>query len=159
VLLDSALLPIASGAASLGTNWNWRVVASAYDYMHPTAVAFSTLAGGDALRPLSPVNTVAKRSASGVMIGFMRRARINSDAWDAAEIPLDEGSERYEMDILKAGQIIRTVSGSGSPSILYPVAQELVDFGSPQSRLALRLYQLSDAVGRGVAYEANLPVI
>ena len=159
VLLDSALLPIASGAASLGTNWNWRVVASAYDYMHPTAVAFSTLAGGDALRPLSPVNTVAKRSASGVTIGFMRRARINSDAWDAAEIPLDEGSERYEMDILKAGQIIRTVSGSGSPSILYPAAQELVDFGSPQSRLALRLYQLSDAAGRGAAYEANLPVI
>jgi hypothetical protein len=93
-----------------------------------------------------------------VTIGFMRRARLHSDGCDAADIPLDDGSERYEMDIIKAGQIIRTVSGTGAPSLLYPAVQELVDFGSPQSSLAVRLYQLSDAVGRGAAYLANVPV-
>ncbi len=158
VVLDSALLPIASGSSSLGANWNWRVVASAYDYMHPTAVALTTLAGGDALKPLSPMNALAKRSISGVTVSFMRRARINSDAWDAAEIPLDEGTERYEMEVLKAGKVIRTLAGSGGSSILYPAAQELVDFGLPQTGLAVRIYQLSDTVGRGAALDVILPV-
>ena len=158
VLLDQALLPIASGASSLGASWNWRVVASAYDYMHPTAVALSTVAGGDALRPLSPVNASAKRSASGVSFLFIRRARINADIWDVAEIPLDEGSERYELDILKKGSVVRTISVAGAPSVFYPSSLELADFGTPQSSLALRLYQLSDAVGRGAALEVTLPV-
>lgn len=158
VALDQALLPIASGASSLGASWNWRIVASAYDYMHPTAVALSTVAGGDALRPLSPMNAVAKRSGLGVAFSFMRRARINADTWDVSEIPLDEGAERYELDILKAGLVARTISATGSNSVMYASGQELADFGAPQSSLAVRLYQLSDAVGRGAALDVTLPV-
>jgi hypothetical protein len=158
VLLDSALLPIASGASSFGANWNWRVVASAFDYMHPTAVALTTVAGGDALKPLAPVQPSAKRTVSGVVFNVIRRARMNSDAWDAAEIPLDEGSERYEIDVLKAGIVVRTLSGIGAPSITYSAAQEVLDFGSAQPVLAVRIYQLSDAVGRGFPLETTLPV-
>ena len=158
VLLDGALLPIVSGALSVGANWNWRVVASAYDYLHPTAVALTTLAGGDALKPLSPVNASAKRTTSGVTIRLMRRARINADAWEPADIPLDERIESYEMDILNNGSVIRTVSATSAPMILYPLAQELSDFGVMQTTLTLRLYQISDVVGRGLPLVATLPI-
>jgi hypothetical protein len=158
VLLDGALLPIVSGALSVGANWNWRVVASAYDYLHPTAVALTTLAGGDALKPLSPVNASAKRTTSGVTIRLMRRARINADAWEPADIPLDERIESYEMDILNNGSVIRTVSATSAPMILYPLAQELSDFGVMQTTLTLRLYQISDVVGRGLPAVATLPI-
>ena len=158
VLLDAALLPIASGPSALGSNGYWRVVASAYDYMHPTALALTTLAGGDALRPLAPVRTVATRTSAGVQFTFMRRGRINADSWDVADIPLDESIERYELDVLKAGIVVRTLSGTGSPVVLYPTALELADFGSAQTSLPIRLFQISDAVGRGAAFDATLGV-
>ena len=158
VLLDGALLPLVSGALSVGANWNWRVVASAYDYMHPTAVGLTTVAGADALRPLAPVNAVAKRSTSGVTISFMRRARMNADAWEPADIPLDERVESYEIDIYKNGSIIRTLSGTSLPMILYSAAQELSDFGAAQTTLTLGVYQISDVVGRGAPLVVTLPI-
>jgi len=156
VVLDDALLPIATGPSSLGANASWRIVAAALDYMHPTAVALQTIAGGAALRPLSPVRAAAQRGVSGVTISFVRRARINADSWDPAEIPLDETLERYEIDILKNGLVIRTLPTSGSPSVLYPSVQESADFGSPQASLSVVIYQISDSVGRGFPYPVTL---
>jgi hypothetical protein len=158
VVLDGALLPIVSGSTSVGAAWNWRVVASAYDYMHPTAVGLATLAGGDALKPLSPINASAKRTSAGVVISFMRRARMNADAWEPADIPLDERLESYEMDIYKNGTVIRTLSGSSGPILTYPSALELSDFGTVQTILTVRLYQISDVVGRGMPLAVTLPI-
>jgi Putative phage tail protein len=158
VMLDKALLPIASGAASLGAAWQWRVVASTLDYMHPTAVALTTTAGSAALLPLSVVNATAKRTASGITVSFMRRGRIEADAWGQAEIPLEESAERYEMDIYKNGSVVRTLSVTGTPAILYPSAFETADFGTAQTRISVAIFQIGDAVGRGAALSVTLPV-
>ena len=47
---------------------------------------------------------------------------------------------------------------SDAPLALYNAADELADFGAPQSALALRVVQMSAAVGRGFAREVTVSV-
>ena len=90
------------------------------------------------------------------MIGFIRRSRIDADAWEAIDVPLGEASEAYEAEIaLPIGS--RTLSAP-TPSILYPSAQEIADFGAAQTTLSLSLYQMSAVVGRGFPFSGLLAV-
>jgi hypothetical protein len=43
-------------------------------------------------------------------------------------------------------------------SLLYPAADEIADFGAPQEALAIRIAQLSAAVGPGHFAEASLTI-
>ena len=72
------------------------------------------------------------------------------------DVPLNEASEAYDVDVLDgAGQVVRTLY-STSPSITYTAADQTTDFGAPQSALDIAVHQLSAAVGRGFAGRATL---
>ena len=118
-------------------------------------VSLTATPGADALRPLAPVRAGARRTADGVALAWIRRSRLGGDAWEPVDTPLDEASERYEVDVLKAGLVVRTL-GATSPAVLYPAAAELADFGAPQPTLSVRIVQLSASVGRGAPLEAVL---
>ena len=111
----------------------------------------------EALRPPSPVHVTARREAAGIRIAWMRRTRRDGDGWDAIEVPLAEDAERYEIDILDAGGVVRTLA-STQPSVLYAGAQEIADFGTPQSALALSVAQMSAVAGRGFARRVTIAV-
>ena len=66
----------------------------------------------------------------------------------SVDVPLAEETERYELDILDSGDVVRTLS-STTPSLTYTAAEQTADFGAPQSSLSLRVYQLSSVFGRG----------
>lgn len=101
---------------------------------------------------------LARREApAGVVIDFMRRGRLDSDAWEARDIPLGEASESYEADISLPMSGKRTLAAA-TTSLLYPAAEELADFGAPQSELTLAICQLSAAVGRGFPLTTTLAV-
>jgi hypothetical protein len=100
------------------------------------------------------VHLRATRAAEGVTLTWIRRTRVNGDSW-SGEVPLGEQSEAYEVDILDGMDVVRTLSAS-QPSVLYAAADELADFGAPQSSLSVRVVQLSATVGRGFAAEAVL---
>jgi hypothetical protein len=70
-------------------------------------------------------------------------------------VPLGEESEAYDVEVLQAGAAVRTFSNV-SPTVLYPAADELADFGAPQATLSLRVAQKSVVVGRG--FEAEVVV-
>ena len=67
-------------------------------------------------------------------------------------MPLGEDAERYEVDILDGGDVVRTLAAT-TPSVTYTTAQQTTDFGSPQPGYAVRIYQLSASFGRGQARE------
>ncbi len=48
--------------------------------------------------------------------------------------------------------MLRTLSAT-APSVLYPAANEIADFGVAQTSLSLRVVQLSATVGRGFVTE------
>jgi hypothetical protein len=85
----------------------------------------------------------------------VRRARRGGDSWDALEVPLDESVEAYRVEILDADDAIRVIE-SDEPEALYASADEIADFGAPQSSLTVRVAQLSAVVGPGRVREATL---
>jgi hypothetical protein len=106
--------------------------------------------------PYAPVQASARRSSSGVTIGFKRRGRVDSDAWEPVDIPLGEDREAYDIVIATpAGSRAITVN---SASALYAASDEVADFGSPQTALGLQIYQTSATVGRGFPLAVTVPV-
>jgi hypothetical protein len=108
--------------------------------------------------PLSPVHVAGSRDDAGnLTITWIRRTRIPSGWTDNADVPLGEASERYEVDIRNAANTttLRTISTT-SPTVTYTAAEQIADFGAPQSTIRIRVQQISDTVGRGIAREAIL---
>jgi hypothetical protein len=155
VLLDEHLVPIARGLDALGRAMQLRVVAADRDHGDPTAVSLTATPAATALRPLSPVHLRALRTGAGVEFCWIRRTRRDGDSWDVVEVPLGEEREAYALDVLDGATVARTLPADG-PSVLYPAADELADFGAAQVSFSIRIAQLSATVGRGIAASATL---
>lgn len=108
------------------------------------------------LRPLSPVVLSGSRSGGDLTATWVRRSRFSSSWWGTGvPAPVGEASESYEIDVMSGSTVKRTLS-STSPSVTYTADDQTIDFGSPQSSITLRIYQMSAAVGRGYPLEATL---
>ena len=89
-------------------------------------------------------------------ITWVRRTRYSGEWRDLVDVPLNEASEAYEVDVLDGdGQVVRTLSSTGR-SVVYIAADQTTDFGAPQGAIDAAVYQVSAAVGRGFAGRATL---
>jgi hypothetical protein len=150
VLLDEHVVPVARGLDALGRPLQLRIVAADRDHGDSAALAIEATPMATALRPLSPVHVRAARDGGGVHFSWIRRTRIDGDSWEAQDVPLSEQFEKYQIDILSGTTVLRTLDAL-APTALYAAADEIADFGSPQSALSVRIAQVSATVGRGVA--------
>jgi hypothetical protein len=155
VLLDAHLLPLTRSLDDLGRPMSLRIVTADRDHGDPSALAIEVTPQPTALLPLAPVHLKAVRGGAGVQISWVRRTRIDGDSWEAADVPLGEDSEAYAVDILSGATVKRTLSVA-TPSALYAAADEIADFGAPQTSLSVRVAQLSATVSRGIAEKATL---
>jgi hypothetical protein len=155
VLLDQRIVPVVRGLSALGRSMTLRVVAASRDHGDPTAVELSVTPKPTALRPLSPGHLRARRTPDGPILSWIRRTRLNAHSPRILELPLGEEREAYAVDVLSGGDIVRSYQ-TGTPSLLYPAADELADFGSPQSSISIRVAQLSATVGAGFPAESTL---
>jgi hypothetical protein len=146
--------PLGLDADEAGRLSNWMVEAVGAGQGQAGPFLF---AGGErALTPLAPVHLHGRRGADGVVrFSWVRRGRIDSDTWLAADIPLDEPTEAYRLEILSGSTVIRRVE-TASPAFTYAAASELADFGTAQTAIRIRVRQLGRAVPLGVAAEADL---
>ena len=118
-----------------------------------SAEAFSFTCAGRSLQPYAPVHpSVLRDGAGNITLSWIRRSRLGADWRDHVDAPLNEVREAYEIEIFNGSQLVRTLSTT-SPTISYEVAQQITDFGSIQSSISAKIYQLSDMVGRGIACE------
>jgi hypothetical protein len=108
------------------------------------------------LMPWSPVHVRGSRDGSGnLSITWVRRTRFGGVWTDGADVPLNEETERYEVDILDGNDVVRTIEAA-SPAATYSAADQVADFGSAQSSISIKVYQLSASVGRGRGAAATL---
>jgi hypothetical protein len=70
-------------------------------------------------------------------------------------VPLGEASERYEVEVLSGGSVVRTIATT-APSVTYTAAEQAADFGAAQAAITVRVTQLSEAVGRGTPRTATI---
>jgi hypothetical protein len=93
-----------------------------------------------------------------MVIYWIRRGRLNNEWVDGIDVPLSEASESYSIEIYSGATLKRTLT-SATQSVAYTAAQETTDFGSPQSSISLRIYQISADVGRGFGFIGSVSVI
>jgi hypothetical protein len=148
VLLDRALVPVATRADLLGRDFDYRVGPAAADVAAPSMTALSASISPAALLPWSPAHVRGAREAGGVRVRWIRRTRRGGDSWEAAEVPLGEDGETYRLEILDGAEVVRAIE-TAAPEALYASADELADFGAPQSSLSVRVAQVSALVGPG----------
>lgn len=98
-------------------------------------------------------------------ISWRRRTRIGGVWHDGADVPVGERDLVFEVDVMADGTeaaavkriITATASGNGTvvnpdadpPNAVYDAADQSTDFGGVQTTLFLRIYQMSEIVGRG----------
>ena len=109
------------------------------------------------LRPLSPAYPFGSRNLGGdLAASWTRRSRFSSSWWvTGVPAPVGEAAESYEIDVISGSTVKRTLT-STTPAITYTAADQTTDFGSPQSAITLRIYQISSTVGRGYPLEVTL---
>jgi hypothetical protein len=107
---------------------------------------------------LSPVDLRGSRDASGNITGTFRRRARGAPQWsDSIEIPLNEATERYEVDVWNSTYttLKRAITGLTSASFPYSSADQTTDFGSNQNPIYVDVYQLNDW-GRGFKLRGTL---
>ncbi|MCO6186681.1 glycoside hydrolase/phage tail family protein [Rhizobium sp. L1K21] len=145
VLLDEAVksLGLDQSEAGLALNWYGEAGDQQSERMPFTG-------GVRAQTPLAPVHLKAFRESGGTRFYWVRRGREDADNWAAYEIPLDEPEERYLVEVMSGGNVVRRAEAD-EPGFFYAMADELADFGMEQSELTLRVRQLGWSVAQGLA--------
>ena len=110
-------------------------------------------------RPYSPVHIKGTIASDDWTVTWTRRTRVGGAWVDLVDVPLSETSEAYEVDILNAGAVVRTITATASAngSVVTPASQtafyddadQVADFGSAQTTLDVKIYQMSENAGRG----------
>ena len=150
VVLDDAVRSLRLGRDEAGLTLNWLAEAAGSGGGRVGPVAF---AGGiRAETPFSPVHLRAERTDDGIRLRWVRRSRLDADGWAGEDVPLDEDSEAYRVEILNGAETVRTLAVS-APEALYPNAMEIADFGAPQAAIAFRVRQRGSAVALGIPAE------
>lgn len=166
VLLDEAIVPLEIDATQIGIPGDWRVGpaqapvdASSYKQaaFTPSGMGVESFSGAHVRQPWRH-----GREAGDLTISWIRRSRnLAADIWGSGDVPLDEGAEVYEVDIMDGGTVKRTLYGFGAPSVTYTAAQQTADWGtvlSPGGSLDIRIYQVAPVVGRGIPLVETLNI-
>jgi hypothetical protein len=149
VLLD--LTTVGTGTLDL-TDINraeyWKLTGPSDSLASVTTQGWTYL--GYDLMPYAPVYVIGVYSGSNIVLTWHRRTRIGGLLVDGSDtVPLSETSEAYEVEVLKAGAVVRTFAGLSSPTVTYTAGQIASDWTSPPTVLQVRVYQVSSVVGRG----------
>jgi len=151
VLIDSTLARVSS-APIINLARSYKAVTYGGTLADAEAKEFTYTA--NALKPYCPVHITGSRDGGGnLTINWIRRTRIGGNWADGIDAPLSEASEAYEIDIMDGSDVVRTISAS-STTASYPAADQTTDLGAPSSSITVRIYQLSNLVGRGYKAEA-----
>ncbi|MTI43706.1 putative tail protein [Roseibium hamelinense] len=159
VLLDPDRVPsVPLLPDQIGLALNYRILPQGAALNDPAAVALTHTASGRGRVPFAPVHLKARRTASGIEVSWIRQTRSASDSWEGMDVPLGEEREAYELDILDGGGVTKRTLSTGTPSALYPAADEHADFGGPVTSLSVAVCQLSQTAGRGTLRRQTLHV-
>lgn len=136
-------------------------VATSFGNVFNTNESISRAVVANALKPWSPADVRGEwdsPSPDDITVTWERRTRYGGVWFEGTgSVPLNEASEEYEADIIDSnGDVVRTFSALTSETFTYTSAQQTTDFGSNQTEIRCKLYQLSEIVGRGFVADETL---
>jgi hypothetical protein len=146
VLLDLALTQIDLPLSARGLARYYRVGVAARGYDDPNATLRVEAFDGVGLRPYPVSHLRMTDQAGDFRFDWKRRTRIDGDSWQAAEVPLGEEIESYQVRINKDSVIVAEY-GVTEPHFLYTAAMRAQDMVSGAFRVSVA--QLSVSFGPG----------
>lgn len=104
---------------------------------------------GEGKRCLSPVHIVGvvDPGTGDTAVTWVRRSRLRQPGLGGGPLPLGESVEAYEIDVIVASVVVRTLTAS-TPALDYTAAMRIADAGSGDT-VQIAVYQMSDVRGRG----------
>ena len=110
---------------------------------------------GNGLRPYAPCHLRLTQSGGGdLALGWIRRTRIDGDAWDLAEVPLGEASEAYVVRVRQGASILREETVT-APAWSYSAAAQTSDGVAPGD--TIEVAQVSERYGPGLFAAVPVP--
>ncbi len=153
--LASTLARVPKSNSAIGLPRLYKMVTSRTLLEASTAEAFTP--EGVALETYAPAHVTASRDGSNNITGtIVRRSRLGPEWLDYADVPLNEESEHYQLDIFAGSAFLRTIDVVGTNVWGYTAAEQTADGLTPGDDVTLLAYQLSAVVGRGYPYEATV---
>ena len=153
VLLDGAPRQVELARSMRGLERHWRVGPASRPYDDPSVVHRVEAFDGVGLRPYAPAHLRARRQGGDVLLGWVRRTRIDGGSWGAGDVPLGEARERYLLRVLADGAVVREVT-LDEPRWVYAAAERAADGVSGAHRVAVA--QVSDRFGPGLFTEVEI---
>ncbi|MEP1612659.1 MAG: glycoside hydrolase/phage tail family protein [Roseobacter sp.] len=147
VLLDETLTPLGLLENEVGLPGFYRVGPSEDD---PSTHQIRPHTGlGIGRRPYSPAHLKGETNSGNLDLSWIRRTRIDGEAdWrdEVGDVPLGEAFERYRVDVISSGEVIRSTEVS-SPIYSYTAAQQAAD--AIATPIEVRVRQISETYGPG----------
>jgi hypothetical protein len=153
-MLDGAIQYLDFDLGERNIEMDYKAVTVGADLADAAVIPFTWVANG--LKPYSVVMIAGSRDgSSNLTITWTRRTRIGGELADGIDVPLGEAYEKYEVDILNGAIVVRTITVTAETAS-YSASDQTTDFGSPQPSISIKIYQISDAVGRGFPASATV---
>ncbi len=147
VLLNNAVVD-APLDGLIGLDLNYLVGPSHKSHTHFSYQSFTQTVQGVGYRPYMPAHLRVFMAGVDLEISWVRRSRIDGDAWDVFETPLGEDRELYLLQICSAGDSIREELIS-EPTFRY--TSVLQDEDAVTGEIEISVSQVSDRYGPGPA--------
>ncbi|MGB8818190.1 MAG: glycoside hydrolase TIM-barrel-like domain-containing protein [Rhizobiaceae bacterium] len=152
VLLDSAVVTAGLTAEESGLVLNWKTGPQGKDF---TEQYFASSAAGPAMRfarSYAPAHLRGSKTATGdLRLTWIRRSKREGDSWDAAEVPLPEGTEAYRIEVFDGSGARKSEAISLASEWLYTSAQQLADFGAGPASATISVSQIGSNGLDGIA--------
>lgn len=147
LLSSSHLMHLAEPASNLSTTNFYRTATDAQAFeLAPIVPHLNT---GRALKPFAVAELAAADNAGDIDITWEPRSRLTSNLREGAFAYLEsEPEETYEIDILRNGDLIRTLTATTS-AVTYTSAQQTIDFAGGAPTISIQVYKTHPVVGRG----------
>ncbi|MDP9991958.1 hypothetical protein J2W28_000986 [Variovorax boronicumulans] len=142
-------------AGSIGQTKSYRAVTKGRSFKSAGSTTYANSAEG--LRPLSPTTPRKTFTGDDIVLTWGRRTRL-ADNWILGAVPIGEAALAFEVVIYSDNTFatVKRTLATSATTVTYTSAQQVEDFGSNQTTVYMRIYQMSDVVGRGQQLQAAL---
>jgi hypothetical protein len=157
VLLDSAVKPLVYQSGETGLPITWRAGSARKAVGSSDFVEGVFAPGVRGYLPLSPVHLRAIVSQGGdIALTWIRRDRVNADAWPTNDIGMSEAQELYHITVVNGETVIRDWHSS-APQTVYAAADWQADLQAHGPGLGVSVAQISATAGAGRCAVIDLP--
>lgn len=153
ILIDDRVQRIPMDEDRIGQTYSYAAVTYGADIQDAIIYDFANTA--ISMRPYSPSHVEGTRDGSdNLTITWKRRTRYGGEWRNSVDIT-DSDPMTFEVDIMNGSTVVRTISVTAETAS-YTAAEQTTDFGSTQSSLTVRVYQLNTVFGRGLKTEETI---